>query len=279
MVGCTPEPAPVPGAFETRGDKEVTINGEAVTSDMLEAVISHMPQKQREALMSDENQKKRFIESYINTELLYREAVQAKFFEEEQVQRNLAMANRHILGNMYLNKIGEDAVTDEAIQAKYDENKVKYGRPSTHIHHIMVKEKDVAAGLVEKINGGADFAAIARENDPRAMRNGGDLGWVGRAPIPELEKTLNEGPLNTALGPIESRMGFHIIKIEARRDKTPIEEVRDQLAQMVSTDARKDHQAKLKTDAKIEFAGEEKKEEPAGGSEDTPSDAPKKETH
>ena len=99
--------------------------------------------------------------------------------------------------------------------------------------------------------------------------NGGDLGWINRAPIPDLEKTFNEAPLNELIGPVESRMGYHILKIEGRRDKTPIDEVRDQLAQMVKVDAMKSYQMDIKVNATTQWP-----ENAAGAADkDTPTDA------
>ena len=273
-VGCGSPEAPLPGSFTPAGDVEVTVNGQNITNDMLESLIRHMPKKQREELLNNPEQKKKFVDSYVTTEILYQKAIETKMHENDDYSKALAMANRHILGNMYLTKIGEDAVTDEAIQTMYDENKVKYGRPSTRLKHFMVKEQDLAQKLVAEINGGADFGAVARKHDRRAMMTGGDMGWVSRAPIPELESTLKEGALNVAIGPIESRVGFHVVKIMERRDKTPLEEVRDELAQRVAAEARKSFQTSAKDGANIVFPNAASPTSPKSDATETPSDAP-----
>ena len=206
----------------------------------------------------------------MTSNLLYHEALQKNVHQDPVVKKSLAMANREILANLYLTQIGDAAVTDEAIQAKYDEQKVKFGRPATHLHHFMVREQDKANALVAEIKGGKAFADVAKANDPRTRMNGGDLGWINRAPIPDLEKTFNEAPLNELIGPVESRMGYHILKIEGRRDKTPIDEVRDQLSQMVKVDAMKSYQMDIKVNATTQWPNDSAK----NSDKDTPSDAP-----
>ena len=271
LTGCVPEPQ-IPGAFVSTGEVEVTVNGAPVTRDMLEAIISHMPKSKQEALLGNPEKKKQFLDAVVTSNLLYREALEVGLHKEDDVQRALAMATREILANLQLSRIGDAAVTDENIQAKYNENKVKYGRPATHFHHFMVREKDKATRLVEEIKNGAEFADIARKNDPRTRSNGGDNGWTNRAPIPDLEDVYNTAPINELMGPIESRMGFHILKIEARRDKTPIEDVREQLEQMVKVDAMKAHQLDVKVKADMQWGTTNA---PAAGksmTEDTPSD-------
>jgi len=269
LNACAPEPV-VPGAFDGSGEVQVTVNGNAITMDMLEAITSHMPSEKRDGLLKDEQQKKRLVESLMTSNLLYNEALKKNVHQDVKVKRSLAMANREILANLYLTQIGDAAVTDEAIQAKYDSQKVKYGRPATHLHHFMVREQDKANALAAEIKGGKDFAEVAKANDPRTRMNGGDLGWINRAPIPDLEKTFNEAPLNELIGPVESRMGFHILKIEGRRDKTPIDEVRDQLAQMVKVDAMKSYQMDIKVNAKTEWPNAA----PTGDDKAAPTDAP-----
>ena len=268
LTACAPEPQ-IPGAFDASGDVQVTVNGNAITMDMLEAITSHMPAAKKEALLNDEQQKKRLVESMMTSNLLYHEALKKNVHQDATVKKSLAMANREILANLYLTQIGDAAVTDEAIQAKYDEQKVKFGRPATHLHHFMVRELDKANELVAEINGGKAFADVAKANDPRTRMNGGDLGWINRAPIPDLEQTFNEAPLNELIGPVESRMGYHILKIEGRRDKTPIDEVRDQLAQMVKVDAMKSYQMEIKVNAATQWPAD------AAGTptKDTPADA------
>jgi peptidyl-prolyl cis-trans isomerase C len=256
--GCNPPPAPtpVPGQFEATGTAEVTINGQAITDDMLEALLGHLPAKKKAELLGNPMQKKKLLESLVNSNLLYREAIAQNVHNEDKIKRSLAMANREILSNMYLSQIGDKAATEEAVAAKYDEMKVKFGQPGHHMHHLMVKGKDVAEKLVAEIKGGADFADVARKNDPRARMNGGDMGWLSRAPIPDLERPMKESPLNEIVGPVESRAGFHIFKITERRDKTPLDEVRDEITQLVKVDAMKAHQKKLREEAKVVFPGE-----------------------
>ena len=46
----------------------------------------------------------------------------------------------------------------------YDENKVKYGRPSTRLKHFMVKEQDLAKNLSPKLMAEPILARLL-END------------------------------------------------------------------------------------------------------------------
>ena len=73
-------------------------------------------------------------------------------------------------------------VTDDEVQTYYDENKdTKYtvGAGAT-VAHILVADEETAKRLKAKLDAGADFATLAKENstDPGSKDKGGSLGFV-----------------------------------------------------------------------------------------------------
>jgi peptidyl-prolyl cis-trans isomerase C len=127
-------------------------------------------------------------------------------------------------------------VTDEAIQAAYDES---YGTeaPGTEYNaaHILVETEAEAQAIVAELEGGADFATIARERskDPGSGAQGGDLGWFGPGmmvePFEQAVVALEPGAVSA---PVETQFGWHVIRLnETRPVPVPtLEEVRDQIA-------------------------------------------------
>jgi len=80
-----------------------------------------------------------------------------------------------------------------------------------------------AQGLVAKIRGGADFAALAAANsDGRTALQGGDLGWFEMAAVPslvgELAYTLPKGAVTD---PLRSPSGYNIIKVSDIKTGAP----------------------------------------------------------
>ena len=88
---------------------------------------------------------------------------------------------RALRANEAITRVVADAVTDEALKAAYEET---YGsaEPEKEFNasHILVATEDEAKALVEALNGGADFAELAKEKStgPSGPR-GGNLGWFG----------------------------------------------------------------------------------------------------
>jgi len=74
----------------------------------------------------------------------------------------------------------------------------------------------------QRLGNGEDFVALAKQfsEDPNAQ-NGGDLGLVGKGTLDEL--TFEQKAFSLEPGQIsdifETRLGFHIIKVEERKDQ------------------------------------------------------------
>ncbi|NCB46672.1 peptidylprolyl isomerase [bacterium] len=85
--------------------------------------------------------------------------------------------------------------------------------------HILVKEKKDCLDLLEQINAGADFAALAEKHSQcPSGKKGGDLGeFRPGMMVKEFDKVVFSGNLNEVYGPIKTQFGFHLIEILERK--------------------------------------------------------------
>ena len=77
-----------------------------------------------------------------------------------------------------------------------------------------------AKELKEKIDGGADFATVAREEseDPESAARGGDIGVVLRGvAAPQLEKAAFSLEVGKVSEPILTDVGYHVMRVTERR--------------------------------------------------------------
>ena len=95
--------------------------------------------------------------------------------------------------------------------------------------HILIKAegatpeakaaaKAKATDILNKIKGGADFAALARQfGTDGTKEQGGDLGWFGQGRmVPAFEKAIfGATSLGLLPSPVETSFGYHVIKITA----------------------------------------------------------------
>jgi len=84
--------------------------------------------------------------------------------------------------------------------------------------HILVAEEATCNQLKTQIEGGADFAEIAKAHStcPSGQR-GGDLGEFGPGQmVPEFDKVVFSGELGKVHGPVQTQFGYHLLEITSR---------------------------------------------------------------
>lgn len=120
------------------------------------------------------------------------------------------------------------AVTDSAVRAYFDANSASARRPAsisferiTLVPHPDSSAADSAIALAHKaldeIRSGTDFSVAAHRfsNDPGTRSQGGDMGWIRRSDVvPAFADVAWAAPPGRVVGPIETRFGFHIIKVQ-----------------------------------------------------------------
>ncbi|MBT6275883.1 MAG: peptidylprolyl isomerase [Chromatiales bacterium] len=86
--------------------------------------------------------------------------------------------------------------------------------------HILVDTQETCESLKTQIEGGADFAALAREHSScPSGRSGGDLGSFGPGQmVPEFDKVVFSADVGTVQGPVQTQFGFHLLEVTKRTD-------------------------------------------------------------
>ena len=86
--------------------------------------------------------------------------------------------------------------------------------------HILVDSEEKCLELKEEIEGGADFAEVARQHSScPSSRQGGDLGQFGPGQmVKEFDDVVFSGDLNTVHGPVKTQFGYHLLEITQRSE-------------------------------------------------------------
>lgn len=214
---------------------------------------------QQTAQMSPEQKREYLLSFVIDLTLAARAAEQRRIQDGPDFARRLAYHRNKLLVETLLNNETRERVTEEAMRKIYDEQRARITpEDEVRARHILVETEEEAKALIAQIRGGGDFEAIAREKskDPGGQRNGGDLGFFTKGQMvtefAEAAFAMQPGQLSET--PVKSQFGWHIIKVEERRQR-PIptfEQVRGQIEDFLTRRAQADLVQRLRSEAASE---------------------------
>lgn len=218
-------------AAEPTADTVVaTVNGKDITLGHMIAMRESLPPQY---LQLDD---KTLFDGILD-QLVQQEALAEVAAADLRKRDTLTLENqrRGYLAGVTLDETAKAAVTDAAVQALFDE-KYAHAEPGKEYSaaHILVATEDEAKAIKAELDGGADFAAIAKEKstDRGSAAAGGDLGWFGVGmmvkPFEDAVIAMKKGEVSA---PVQSQFGWHIIKLNDERTaaKPTIEDVRAEL--------------------------------------------------
>ena len=84
--------------------------------------------------------------------------------------------------------------------------------------HILVESEKQCQDLKTEIEGGADFAALAKQHSKcPSGRDGGNLGTFGKgAMVPEFDQVVFSAPVGEVQGPVKTQFGYHLLEVTMR---------------------------------------------------------------
>lgn len=214
-----------------------TVGGETITeadlsfaAEDLTAELQQMPPEQRKAFL---------LRVLIDMKVMAKAGKDAGMAETPLFQQRLKYLEERALRRAFFAETIANAVTEQAVRADYDKFVADFV-PSEEIRasHILVPTEEEAKAIKAQLDGGADFAAIAKEKsiDPGAA-NGGDLGFFGKgmmvAPFEAAAYAMTE--IGQISEPVQSQFGWHIIRLDEKRQSAPpaFEQVAGQLQQQL----------------------------------------------
>ena len=87
--------------------------------------------------------------------------------------------------------------------------------------------RELLVSLKARAQAGEDFGDLAREfsEDIGSAQEGGELGWtVPGQLVPEFEAAMANTPVDGISDPVRTQFGWHIVKVEGRRQEDMTDE-------------------------------------------------------
>lgn len=127
-------------------------------------------------------------------------------FKEEQIALSL-----------YVKAFQEEIYKDAEAQTETLENMYATEIVEISARHILVEDEATALEVKAKLDAGEDFAELAKQvsKDPGSASNGGDLGYFSKGVmVEEFDKVAFSQAIGVVSDPVQSSLGYHIIKVE-----------------------------------------------------------------
>ena len=162
--------------------------------------------------------------------------------ETRRVRIALENERRALMAAQVIEGLVSSAVTDDAVQEIYEQTYLQAEQAEEfNASHILVESEEEAAAIVDELNGGADFAEVARaKSTGPSGPNGGQLGWFAAGMmVPEFQTAVEELEVGAISGPVQTQFGWHVIILNEKRTKEApaLDAVRGEIENQLSQQA------------------------------------------
>lgn len=167
------------------------------------------------------DRKRVLLQYVIENELMAAAAEKDELNSGDAFKARVKYHTRRALRDAYFDQSITGGVAEADAKKIYDA-KMADVKPEQEVHarHILVDSEDEAKAVAERLKKGEDFAALAKEKSKDTNADGGDLGFFARGqmlkPFEEAAFTLDVGAISE---PVQTQFGWHIIKVEEKRDQ------------------------------------------------------------
>tara|TARA_R110001599_G_scaffold66694_4_gene188620 strand:+ start:17883 stop:18701 length:819 start_codon:yes stop_codon:yes gene_type:complete len=233
------------------------VNGDKITRADLDNAFANLPAQYQNAPF--EQMFPLLLTSLIDSKLVAIDARARGLHKEPGYKERLDQISEQLLERYTIRQIIEEAVAEDKLRARFEAQAAEV-EMEIHARHILLKTEAEAVDVIKALDGGADFAELAKEKStgPSGPR-GGELGYFGKGQmVPEFETAafaMDAGSYSSA--PVKTQFGYHVIKVEERRQAKPktFEESLEELRAEAAEEAGSQYVDGLRSKAEIERFG------------------------
>ncbi len=202
--------------------------------------------------------KKEIVKSIIVGELLLGEAKKSKVNETAEYKQSLLFAEKQLTQKLFLDKLIKENVTDAKMKERYKQMAAQQANKQEYkVSHILVKTEEEAKTIKAKLDKSEDFASLAKEFSLDGNKNeGGSLGYFSNGQmVPAFEEAAAALKVGAISGPVKTDFGYHIIKLEDKRQAKAedFEKMRSKIFDSMAAQFVQDYIAQLQTQNKVEL--------------------------
>lgn len=210
-----------------------------VTQADYDSTFAYYPEEVQNSIRSNPEFQKRFLTSIVQLRVISDIAREKGLDKIPEIKTRIEVLVNDLLSKEFMKRevLAHISITEEDMRAYYKANSENYMAPETvRARHILVRvpanadenvkqeAKKKAERILVRIRSGEDFERLASElsDDTGSKQKGGDVGFFQRGrfvkPFEDAAFSLTKGEFS---GPVETKFGFHIIRLEERKEAQP----------------------------------------------------------
>ncbi len=239
------------------------VDGEEITQEEFNWFLKTIP-SDRQAYLNNPQFREQCLQQLISLHLFAKLGEQQELNQTKEYEEILLNAKRDILAQMAMTQMMKNVdVTDDEVEKFYNENQKNFEQgASVNAKHILVDSEDKCKELLELLQAGEkEFEVAAQEfSTCPSGKNGGQLGEFRRGQmVKEFEDAAFAAEIGTIVGPVKTQFGYHLIKVESKKEATTIpfadvkENIKKSLLQKAQNQAYNDKIKELKKVFKTEI--------------------------
>ena len=201
-----------------------TVNGQPIHLSELEVAQQALPPQYR--TMPLPGVFPALLDRIVDSKLVVADGKKNKVDADPAFKKRMAFVEDQVLQDYWLQREIAKRITPDKLQQRYEEKlKSMPAEEEVHARHILVATEQEAKDLLAELKKGAPFDKLAKEKstDKASGAEGGDLGWFKRTDMvkefSDAAFALKKGELSEA--PVKTQFGYHVIKVEDRRQAPP----------------------------------------------------------
>ncbi len=239
---------------ETKAEDTViaTVNGTEIKKSTLDGYLKILKKSGKADINTA-------VDDLVATEIAVQEAAKTDILERPNVKKAISDYKRNVLLKVWTKeKVDSFEISDDEIKKAYEDRVTKLASKEYNARHILVKTEDEAKAIIKELEGGADFAKLAKEKSTGPSgSNGGSLGWFkAQTMVPAFAnavKSMKKGEFSKE--PVKTQFGYHVIKLEDSRDAKlpPLESLKPQLKRVIAQTKMMDFMKGLKEKADVKI--------------------------
>lgn len=202
------------------------------------------------------------IGALVDMKLMAQTAEKDGLAESDTFRTRMAFLRMRALRDAYVDTKVVGSITDAEVKARYEKDISDFeAAEEIKARHILVETEEAAREIVKALDGGADFAELAKEKSTGPSGpSGGDLGFFtrGRMVKPFEDAAFAMPPGTHSKDPLKTQFGWHVIKVEERRMQEPpaFDQVKDRIQETLKREKYLAAVEELKKGATVEVVGD-----------------------